>query len=223
MTDSSSVNSNTFTNSSQSRSHSQTVSAFQRGGNFHNASRHIMSGLVGSVLGTHIPGDYGVDPLHGRSGVEPTKHAVGNVHQEGSLRVSSLRNTSISANHSYSYSYINRPNEHLYHNVGDTHINIGESKVDLNGLNQEDFLDDCDSEHIHNSRMSSAANDNRTTDRQHHSMKPLPPPPLEVVFNIDSKHQFRDFRPLTFQLLRQLGGISEEDYLSYVSQPTKER
>jgi len=187
-----------------------------------------MSGLVGSVLGTHIPGDYGVDPLHGHAGLESTKQVVNASHndnQEGSQRVSSLRNTSISINQSYNYSFIHRPNEHLYHNVGDTHINIGESKVDfvdLNVSNQEGYSDDCESEHVPNSRLSSTANDTKS-ERQHHSNKPLPPPPLEVVFNIDSKHQFRDFRPLTFQLLRQLSGISEEDYLSYISQPTKER
>ena len=53
---------------------------------------------------------------------------------------------------------------------------------------------------------------------------PLPPPaPAEVIFNLNQKHQFRDFRPATFRKLRQMSKIPEDRYLELISQPTKER
>lgn len=50
-----------------------------------------------------------------------------------------------------------------------------------------------------------------------------PPPPAEVVFMLHDKHRFRDFRPATFRKLRRLAGLSEEQYLDIISQPTRER
>jgi 1-phosphatidylinositol-4-phosphate 5-kinase len=51
----------------------------------------------------------------------------------------------------------------------------------------------------------------------------LPPPPAEVVFQVDGKYRFRDFRPATFQKLRFLVGMSDEEYLHIISQPTQEK
>jgi hypothetical protein len=52
----------------------------------------------------------------------------------------------------------------------------------------------------------------------------LPPPPAEVIFHISNhKYRFRDFRPATFQKLRKLSFISDEQYLQIISQPTKEK
>jgi 1-phosphatidylinositol-4-phosphate 5-kinase len=49
-------------------------------------------------------------------------------------------------------------------------------------------------------------------------------PPAIVVFYFDEqRHRFRDFRPATFRQLRSLAGISEEDYLRFISQPAQER
>lgn len=50
-----------------------------------------------------------------------------------------------------------------------------------------------------------------------------PPPPAEVVFTLLDKHTFRDFRPATFRKLRRIAGLSEEQYLDIISQPTRER
>lgn len=47
--------------------------------------------------------------------------------------------------------------------------------------------------------------------------------PAEVIFNLNAKHQFRDFRPATFRKLRQMCHLSEGRYLELISQPTKER
>jgi 1-phosphatidylinositol-4-phosphate 5-kinase len=49
------------------------------------------------------------------------------------------------------------------------------------------------------------------------------PAPAEVIFNLNAKHQFRDFRPATFRKLRQMCNLSEDRYLELISQPTKER
>jgi hypothetical protein len=52
----------------------------------------------------------------------------------------------------------------------------------------------------------------------------LPPPPAEVIFHISNqKYRFRDFRPATFQKLRKLSFISDEQYLKIIAQPTKEK
>jgi len=47
--------------------------------------------------------------------------------------------------------------------------------------------------------------------------------PAEVIFNLNEKHQFRDFRAASFRKLRQLAGLTEQRYLSLISQPTKEQ
>eukprot|EP01035_Chromulina_nebulosa_P025479 gene25479-33251_t len=135
-------------------------------------------------------------------------------------RASSLRHTTSS----YSHSRIS--GAHL-----DTMIVVGESKDNHN-------MNGRLSHQVHDQRRDS---DSRSVDgidtsillsntagglhllHPSKSGRSSKPPPKEVVFNIDSKHQFRDFRPLTFQLLRQLSGISEEDYLTFIAQPTKER
>ena len=51
----------------------------------------------------------------------------------------------------------------------------------------------------------------------------IPPPPAEVIFLLNDKYPFRDFRPATFHKLRQLCNFSEEHYLEIISQPTQER
>ena len=49
------------------------------------------------------------------------------------------------------------------------------------------------------------------------------PPPAEVIFLLNGTHAFRDFRPSTFQKLRQIGEIDENHYLECISQPTHEK
>ncbi|RYH04806.1 hypothetical protein EON65_46450 [archaeon] len=46
---------------------------------------------------------------------------------------------------------------------------------------------------------------------------------MEAVFNLLDKHQFRDYRPATFRKLRRIAGLSDEQYLEIISQPTRER
>ena len=175
-----------------------------------------MSSLAGTVLGTHLPGDYGVDPIMSLSTT-----AVADL---DSHRASSFRQTTSS----YSHSRIS--GVHL-----DTMLAVGESK-DNHNMNMRFSQQVNDVYHVQrrDSEVQSVdANDTSinvsTTAGGFQHSHPLKsgrsskPPPKEVVFNIDSKHQFRDFRPLTFQLLRQISGISEEDYLTYIAQPTKER
>lgn len=190
-----------------------------RSRSFHNMSRHIMSSLAGTVLGTHLPGDYGVDPIMSLS--------TSAVADFDSHRASSLRHTTSS----YSHSRIS--GAHL-----DTMIVVGggggESKDNHHNMNGRLL-----SQQVHDQRRDSESRSvdgidttsillSNTAGGLHllhppKSGRSSKPPPKEVVFNIDSKHQFRDFRPLTFQLLRQLSGISEEDYLTFIAQPTKER
>lgn len=45
----------------------------------------------------------------------------------------------------------------------------------------------------------------------------------EVVFDLDQKHRFRDFRPATFRTLRILCGIDENWYLKQLSEAGKEQ
>ena len=176
-----------------------------------------MSSLAGTVLGTHLPGDYGVDPIMSLS-----TSAVADL---DSHRASSLRHTTSS----YSHSRIS--GAHL-----DTMIVVGESK-DNHNMNGR-LAHQVPEAPTHFQRRDSEArsvdgNDtsvllSNTAGGLHllhppKSGRSSKPPPKEVIFNIDSKHQFRDFRPLTFLLLRQLSGISEEDYLTFIAQPTKER
>ena len=52
---------------------------------------------------------------------------------------------------------------------------------------------------------------------------PPPPPPAEVVFKLYDKYVFRDFRPVTFQKLRDLSNIANDKYLEIIQQPTQER
>jgi hypothetical protein len=53
---------------------------------------------------------------------------------------------------------------------------------------------------------------------------PAPTPaPAEVVFDLDDKHRFRDFRPATFQTLRYLANITDDWYINQLSQPAKEQ
>ena len=174
-----------------------------------------MSSLAGTVLGTHLPGDYGVDPIMSLSTT-----AVADL---DSHRASSFRQTTSS----YSHSRIS--GVHL-----DTMLAVGESKDNHNILRFSQQVNDVYHVQRRDSEVQSVdANDTSinvsTTAGGFQLSHPLKsgrsskPPPKEVVFNIDSKHQFRDFRPLTFQLLRQISGISEEDYLTYIAQPTKER
>ena len=173
------------------------------------------------MLGTHLPGDYGVDPIMSLS--------TAAVADFDSHRASSLRHTTSS----YSHSHSRISGAHL-----DTMIVVGESKDTYNTmssrLSQQVHEAPPPSQRWQDSDSRSAdGNDTSillsTTAGGLHLLHPLKsgrssrPPPKEVVFNIDSKHQFRDFRPLTFQLLRQLSGISEEDYLTFIAQPTKER
>ena len=47
--------------------------------------------------------------------------------------------------------------------------------------------------------------------------------PAEVIFYLNEKHQFRDFRPASFRRLRQMAGLSDDKYLELIAQPTKER
>jgi hypothetical protein len=172
-----------------------------------------MSSLAGTVLGTHLPGDYGVDPIMSLSTT-----AVADL---DSHRASTFRQTTSS----YSHSCIS--GVHL-----DTMLAVGESK-DNHNMNMRFSQQVNDVYHVQrrDSEVQSVdANDTSinvsTIAGGSHPLKSgrsSKPPPKEVVFNIDSKHQFRDFRPLTFQLLRQISGISEEDYLTYIAQPTKER
>jgi hypothetical protein len=46
---------------------------------------------------------------------------------------------------------------------------------------------------------------------------------FQVIFDIDEKHRFRDFRPATFRTLRMLAGITEEWYLRQFSDQVKEQ
>jgi len=56
-----------------------------------------------------------------------------------------------------------------------------------------------------------------------HRQGAFPPPPAEVVFDLDEKHRFRDYRPATFNVLRALGGMNNEKYADLLSQPARER
>jgi hypothetical protein len=47
--------------------------------------------------------------------------------------------------------------------------------------------------------------------------------PAEVVFDLDEKHRFRDFRPATFQTLRYLADVTDEWYTAQLLQPAKEQ
>ena len=83
-------------------------------------------------------------------------------------------------------------------------------------------------EHSYAASTSQSSNNNNSLNSQanndHIKTNMLnKPPPAEVVFNIDSKHQFRDFRPLTFKTCRLMSGFSDSDYLYFISQPFRER
>jgi hypothetical protein len=51
----------------------------------------------------------------------------------------------------------------------------------------------------------------------------LPAPPAEVVFSLLDKHLFRDYRPATFRIVCRMAGLTEEQHLRIISQPTRER
>lgn len=174
-----------------------------------------MSGLVSSVLGTHLPGDYGVDPL-------VTRHSFSAVASSNFAGSSPQVSRSLRHNVVGSFSYITRLTESSnLSGVGDTPKNStysrNETPLIINGE-----MEAKNGNPVDNSRQNSVAS-NEAMKANLGAGRSDRPPPKEVVFNIDSKHQFRDFRPLSFRLLRQISGISEEDYLLYISQPTKER
>ena len=168
------------------------------------------SQLLSSLLGTHLPGEYGVD-LVGSSFAFPQQPNPAHDH------VSSYHNSSFSHRHpfvphqsvapSYSSSAIASVLENAAARTSAAVCSAEDSPL-------------VAAEEVEDAELLAAAQ--AATDAL--PAPPAPPTaPAEVVFDMDEKHQFRDFRPATFRKLRELCGITEQLYLDLVALPTKEK
>jgi hypothetical protein len=226
-----------------------------------NRIHYILKSLVCGVLGTHMPGEYGVDPIAASVVDElyygpPPANLPGSVSYNYVHPAAGQGGASISQqNHQYSPpSQYQQQQQHLQHYPGSVRDSLRSSTVSLPfppphyhqpqqraigvlsaAAAEKDAHSSAVPENKSGTGERSDSNDTtslgksslqehllHTTDRVNF---PVPPvvAPAEVIFDLNEKHQFRDFRPATFRKLRQMCGLSEEHYLELISQPTKER
>lgn len=88
---------------------------------------------------------------------------------------------------------------------------------------QDVDVSDADLSYGNTSLQEQLLEQNVEMHQQQYALPPAPAAPAEVIFNLNAKHQFRDFRPATFRKLRQMCHLPEDRYLELISQPTKER
>lgn len=183
---------------------SYSFTASNAGSRIHYALNSIMC----AVMGTHMPGEYGRDPLaatliddlstHMRPSTLHLNHSP--MHQTG--RGSPLRQSMQQASHK-----VTSPQYEPAVDTPESKTPTAEPPTDLSydqSALQEQLL--TENVEIHQLQFTAPV-----------------PAPAEVIFNLNAKHQFRDFRPATFRKLRQMAGLEEDRYLELISQPTKER
>lgn len=190
-----------------------------------------VAGLIGAITGVHLPGEYGVDPIVSSINTDfgsSYRYNANNSHNNSardSIRNSEYMRPSFWSQRS---SAIAAPTIHGVP-TGDSRPKFANNVVYQSASSPKEqpvVLDaSMDATSSQNSESNKEGEEKLLSHPSHqevlHSV--LTPPPREVVFNIDAKRQFRDYRPATFKKLREIGGFSDDKYLELVSLPTRER
>lgn len=167
--------------------------------------QYAVQSLLCGLRGVHIPGEYGVDPVSysllpmDAAALSPTVQlqvADGGDHHQQRHHPPSIAGSAT-----------NRTELFMSHS---------DSHSDSNGNPLPSAL------------LASLLHDDPESHQrplpQHQQQTPqVAYAPAEVIFDLNAKHQFRDFRAASFRKLRQLAGLTEEKYLTLIAQPTKEK
>lgn len=232
--------------------------------------QYLGSQIVCTLLGSHIPGEYGVDSMG--TNLSQVRHASFSQSISASLSLSSARRRGVVGVGGLSTVVVGGgggssiggitprssmsnlagaaivtttgvapplKSDLFMHNIGGEAAAITATTTGGGRAVNDDESSNSSHSYLGNvlSEAAVAANAAAAQDRLDEeldavsavALAALPPPPVppaapaEVVFDMDSKHQFRDFRPATFRKLRELCGLTEKHYLELISLPTKER
>lgn len=169
--------------------------------------QYAVHSLLCGLRGVHVPGEYGVDPvsyspLPMDAAVAPLSPTVQHQHQQ-----------------------------HPHHHPPPSLAGSATNRIEL----FKSHSDSSSCNPLPSALLTSLLHDVPESHHHHDHQPPSPqqqqqqtPPqvayaPAEVIFDLNEKHQFRDFRAASFRKLRQLAGLTEQKYLTLIAQPTKEK